>query len=169
MKGLPLLITLIGLCFQLNAQAIAYQSLPIPETRPGLDILLHYSSPRDEVIIQDGKLTHIARKFHYDESRPYVATPVAVTQQTVADGIPLNGRQLTALKEMIKGSDFLYLPENTYGAPEGDRSYDYSLRIKAEGHEKAVSYRSTPSYANAPAPFERMQEYIWKLVTEAEQ
>ncbi|MCB0570289.1 MAG: hypothetical protein KDC66_11015 [Phaeodactylibacter sp.] len=168
MKTLSVLAMFLVFGFQLSAQTLAYQSLPVPAVKPGLDILLHYTSPSDEVIVKDGKLTHIATTYHYDESRPYVATPAGVSQQAILESVPLNGHQLNALKDMINNSDFLYLPGSTYGAPEGQRSYDYNLHIKADGREKAVAYRSNPSYGNAPAPFERMQEYIWKLVTEVE-
>ncbi len=168
MKKLPVLAILIFFCIQINAQPLAFQSLHAPAARPGMDILLHYTTPRDEVIIQEGKLTHISKKYHYDESRPYIATPAGASQQLVADGIPLNGHQLNALKEMISSSDFLYLPEDSYGAPDSRPGYEYNLRIKADGREKSVAYHSQPGRGNAPAPFERMQEYIWKLVTEVE-
>ncbi|MCO6480221.1 MAG: hypothetical protein J5I94_26515 [Phaeodactylibacter sp.] len=168
MKVFPALITLLAIVFQLNAQTIAYQELPRPAAKPGLDIYLHYDSPRDEVIIQNGKLTHISKTFVYDENRPWETTPVDVATRTVANGVPLNGHQLSSLREMIRNTGIMQLPKQEYGAPAGQRSYDYQMRIRSEGQDRAVIYRSNPNFAIAPASFDRMKEYIWKLVTEVE-
>ncbi|MCB0587684.1 MAG: hypothetical protein KDD06_20500 [Phaeodactylibacter sp.] len=168
MRVFPVLIALLSVVFQLNGQTIAYQELPRPAAKPGIDLFFHYDSPRDVVIIQNGKLTHISRNYVYDENRPWVATPVDVSERTVADAVPLNGHQLKSLQEMIGSTGIMQLPEREYGAPAGQRSYDYQMRIRSEGRERSVLYRSNPSYAIAPPAFDRMKEYIWKLVTEVE-
>lgn len=152
-----------------SAQTIPYQELPRPAARPGMDLVFQYESPRDLVLVKDGKITHVAKIHHYDEERPWVATPVHISQQTVLDQIPLNGTQLQALLEMIQSSDFLYLPLNEYGAPQDERAYPYHLHVLTGGQEKSVFFYSNPSYAPAPVPFARLEEYVWKLVTEVEQ
>ncbi|MCB0595200.1 MAG: hypothetical protein H6557_24315 [Lewinellaceae bacterium] len=168
MKVFPLLITLSTFMFNLNAQTIAYQELSRPASKPGLDIYLHYDSPQDEVLIQNGKLTHISKTYVYDENRPWVATPVDVATRKVADGVALNGHQLNSLQQMIQNTGILQLPQQEYGAPGDQRSYDYQMRIRSGGQDKAVIYRSNPSFATAPPAFDRMKEYIWRLVTEVE-
>ena len=168
MKVFSVLITLLSFAFQLNAQQMAYRESARPASKPGLDIYLQFSSPRDEVVIEDGKLTHIAKTYIYDNNRPWVATPVDMTEQKVADAIPLNGHQLTALQEMILSTGIMQLPKQEYGAPAGERSYDYQFRIRSGGQSQAVTYRSNPSYAVAPPAFGQMKEHLWKLVTEVE-
>ncbi|MCB0583405.1 MAG: hypothetical protein KDD10_29270 [Phaeodactylibacter sp.] len=168
MRVFPVLIALLSFVFQLNGQGMAYPGSSLPAAKPGLDIYLRYDSPRDEVIVQNGKLTHISKTYIYDENRPWDATPVDVSQRTVANAIPLNGHQLNSLREMIQTTGIMQLPEQEYGAPSGQRSYDYQMHIRSEGQEKAVLYRSNPSFANAPPAFDRMKEYLWKLVTEVE-
>ncbi|HMQ48458.1 MAG TPA: hypothetical protein PKA00_13640 [Saprospiraceae bacterium] len=152
-----------------NAQTIPYQELPRPAARPGMDLVFQYESPRDLVLVKNGKITHISKIHHYDEDRPWVATPVHISQQTVLDQVPLNGTQLQALQEMIQSSDFLYLPLNEYGAPQDERAYPYHIKIITGDQEKSVFFYSNPTYAPAPVPFARMEEYVWKLVTEVEQ
>ena len=168
MKVFPALIALLIVSINLNGQTIAYQELPRPSAKPGLDLYLHYDSPRDEVIIQNGKLTHISKTYVYDENRPWVATPTDVATRKVADAVPLNGHQLNSLQEMIQGTGIMQLPAREYGAPNGQRSYDYQMDIRSGGQSRSVTYRSNPSYATAPPAFDHMKEYLWRLVTEAE-
>jgi hypothetical protein len=166
------ILSLIVLCstvaFSLNAQVIPYQELPSPESKPGIDLVLEYESPRDKIVVRDGKLTHISKTYHYDENRPYNANPVGMSSRAISESVPLNGRQLTALKNQIQSSGILSLPGSTFGAPQGERSYDFILRIVVDGQQKSVIFRSNPSYASPPMEFERMKEYIWRLVAEAE-
>ncbi len=166
MKVFSVLITLLIFSLHLTAQPMAYGEPSAPASRAGLDIYLHFSSPRDEVLIENGKLTHIATTYIYDENRPWAATPVDMSRRTVADAVPLNGHQLKALEEVILNSGIMQLPRQEYGAPAGQRSYDYQFRIRSGGQSRAVIYRSNPSYAVAPPAFGRMKEYVWKLVTE---
>ncbi|MCB0587280.1 MAG: hypothetical protein KDD06_18420 [Phaeodactylibacter sp.] len=168
MRVFPLLITLFSFVIQLSGQGMAFQELPRPASKPGLDIYLHYDSPRDEILIQDGKLTHISKNYVYDENRPWVATPADVSLRKVANEVPLNGHQLTSLQEMIQGTGIMQLTDQEYGAPNGQRSYDYQMDIRSGGQSRSVTYRSNPSYATAPPAFDRMKEYLWRLVTELE-
>ena len=168
MRVFPLLITLFSFVIQLSGQGMAFQELPRPASKPGLDIYLHYDSPRDEILIQDGKLTHISKNYVYDENRPWVATPADVSLRKVANEVPLNGHQLTSLQEMIQGTGIMQLTDQEYGAPNGQRSYDYQIDIRSGGQSRSVTYRSNPSYATAPPAFDRMKEYLWRLVTELE-
>lgn len=161
-------LLMVFFCFSLAAQVIPYQELPTPASKPGLDLVLEYTSPRDEVVIRNGKITHISKTYHYDEERPYVATPVGVSSRTIANATPLNGQQLNAFKEQINSSGIMNLSQKSFGAPYGERSYDYSLRISMNGRQQEIVFRSNPSYSNAPYPFELMKEYIWRLVAEVE-
>jgi hypothetical protein len=152
----------------LNAQVIPYQELPRPQAKPGLDLVLEYSSPRDEVMIKNGKLTHVSKTYHYDEQRPYVASPVGMSSNTISDGTPLSGQQLTALSNIINNCGILSLPQSDYGASIEERSYDYSFYIVNNGQRRNITYHSNPSYPHAPQSFERLKEYVWKLVAEVE-
>jgi len=168
---MKVVLSLIAVVFFVNAlpaQVIPYQELPTPESKPGIDLVLEYESPRDEVRVENGKLTHISKTYHYDENRPYSASPVGMSSRAISESTPLNGRQLTALENHIKSSGILDLPNSSYGAPQGERSYDYILRMTVNGQRKSVVFRSNPSYAHAPTAFERMKEYIWQLVAEVE-
>ena len=168
MKVLIAVVNMLCLVFTINAQVISYQEIPTPESKAGLNIFLEYTSPRDEVIISNGKLTHISKTYHYDENRPYVATPVSMSTNVIANKIPLNGRQLTNLQDMIRSSGLTKLQRQSYGAPHGQRSYDYTLRLEVDDRTYSYIYRSNPSYPHAPQQFTQMKEYIWRLVAEVE-
>jgi hypothetical protein len=168
MKMLIAVMSMLCMFATIDAQVISYQEIPTPESKAGINVFLEYTSPRDEVIISNGKLTHISKTYQYDENRPYVATPVSMSTSVIANNIPLNGRQLTSLKEAIRNSGLTKLQRQNYGAPHGQRSYDYTLRIEVDGRAYSYIYRSNPSYPNAPQQFNQMKEYIWKLVAEAE-
>ncbi len=169
MKVFSVLISLLGLALSLHAQVISYQELPRPASKPGLDIYFYFSSPGDEVIIENGKLTHIAKKQIYDQDRPWVATPAGVSRQAVADAVPLNGHQLNSLREMIHSSGFLGLPQSEYGAPSDQRSNLYQMYIRSQGSEKKIIYYHSPSSGQPPAAFRQLKEYIWSVVARVEQ
>lgn len=168
MKFILSLTATLVFTLTLNAQVIPYQELPRPQAKPGLDIVLEYSSPRDEVIIKNGKLTHVSKTYHYDEQRPYVASPVGMSSNTISDATPLSGQQLTALKNMINSCGIMSLPQSDYGASSNERSYDYSFYIVNNGQRRSITYHSNPSYSQAPPSFDRLKEYVWRLVTEVE-
>lgn len=169
MKKNFLATTFLALCtIMASAQVIPYQQLPTPATKPGSDLVLEYSSPRDEVIVQGGKLTHISKTYHYDHNRPQVAAPIGTSQRTVLNAEPLNGRQLTALEQGIHSSGIFNLTDSSYGAPDGQSSYDYRIKVRMNGQQRDIVFRSNPSYSYAPQAFEVIKDYVWRLVTEVE-
>ena len=167
----PICLLLLLFTFNslLQGQTNAWGEYTRPATKPGIDIVFHYESPRDEIIVKDGRLTHIAKNHHYDENRPWEDTPVAVSRQTLVEARPLNGHQLQALEEMIKSSNFLYLPKSEYGASSGEEANPYSLSIRTKEGSKTIIYRGTPGgYYQAPEAFKRLEEYAWKLIISIE-
>lgn len=146
---------------QLPAQVIPYQELSRPSSKPGTDTYLYYSSPRDEIVVKDGQLSHFSKNYHHGAGE--------VSLQSVAEGVPLNGRQLLALKDMINSSGLAQLDRRAYGALDGGPETESVLRVRVDGREQAVLFRSGPGHSSPPTPFSQISQHLWQLVTEVEQ
>mgnify|MGYP000633144007 CR=1 FL=1 len=160
MKEFSLIVFLTFLFFASSAQVIPYQELPRPASKPGTDIYLRFESPGDEIIIEDGYLTHQSKNYHHEEG---YAT--AVSSQSVAESVPLDGRQLTILKERIASSNF-YQARVTSGSRMGG---EHSLHIRTDQGENRLVFAGNPDYAGAPPAYRRIVDYLWQLIIEVEQ
>lgn len=166
MKKVGLLFVVLAAVLQLPAQVIPYQELDRPEQKPGKDLFLVYEGPQDRIEVHDGKITHTSKRYHPGDGG---AQAVQVSTQAVAEAIPLSGRQLTALKEMVQQSGLMQMPRPVYGAPAGQAAEELEIRVKMEGGKQYVRFRTNERFANAPAPFDYIRQYLWRLVTEVEQ
>ena len=157
MKIITLMVPLLALAFSVSAQVIPYQELSKPATKPGKDLFVYYSTPSDEVTIKDGKISHrskIGGSDGYEEAG----------RQTVAEGVPLNGRQLSSLKEQITNTGFFRAAATPY---RSDAAYE--LHIRTSQKEQHLAYEQDPAYSRAHPSFDRIATLLWQVVTEVEQ
>ncbi|MEQ8706080.1 MAG: hypothetical protein RIC19_19270 [Phaeodactylibacter sp.] len=168
MKKAVLLFALFAAYLQLTAQVIPYQELSRPEQKPGTDLKIYFETPHDLIVVREGHISHQSKNYHPGEGGGYSAQPVQYSAQTVAEGIPLNGNQLLALKDMVKGSGLLGLDRRAFGAPAQQSGEDYIIRLSIDGQERNMVYRRNASFPNAPGSFNQVSEYLWWLVTEVE-
>lgn len=167
MKVFGFSILLSVFCLQLPGQVIPYQELSRPAPKPGTDLYLYYSSPSDEVIVENGKITHRSKNYRRDTDDPYSATSTNPSKQSVAESIPLNGHQLSGLKQRVNNSGFFQDQPRRHRASSD--AVQYELRIRVDGKEQRMAFSSNPSYAGAPPSFEHITDYLWRVVTEVEQ
>ena len=113
---------------------------------------LEYISSFEKITIKEGKITWIRHSFHYDDERAVKATPDSISSQKIQNSVKVNKSKLNELYELIESNDFQSLsPE--YGAPQNERHYLYSIKVKNGNKEKMVLFRSNPSYEEAPPGF----------------
>ena len=158
MKVFTLLLPLMALVFSASAQVIPYQELSRPADKPGTDLYVYYSSPTDEVIIKNAKISHLSK------NGGTYGSSMDAGKQTVAEAVPLNGRQLGSLKEQITNSGFFGAASTAYLS-----NASYELHIRTNQKEQHLAYEQNPAYARAHPSFDQITNLLWRIVTEVEQ
>lgn len=125
---------------------------------------VHYHSWTDEIRIEDKHIKHTTTKYEYDN--PLSATPSEVIQSVIADAA-LSDQQWENLKNFIRNCGFEKL-DNSYGAPENERYYPYTLTINWGTEKKEVRYRSNPSYGEPPEVFNDVEKHLFNLSKEVQ-
>ncbi|HKK78800.1 MAG TPA: hypothetical protein VJ933_04190 [Phaeodactylibacter sp.] len=157
MKIITLLLPFMALTLSVSAQVIPYQELSRPADKPGTDLFVYYSTPSDEVTIKNGKISHRSK---FGGSGGYEE----VGRQTVAEAVPLNGRQLSSLKEQINNTGFFQAASTPYRVEAA-----YELHIRTSQKEQHLAYEQDPAYGRAHPSFDRIATLLWQVVTEVEQ
>lgn len=84
--------------------------------------------------------------------------------QTVAESVPLNGRQLSSLKAQIENSGFFRATSTA-----SRHRANYELHIRTSQKEQHLAYEQDPAYGRAHPSFDRISNLLWQVVTEVEQ
>lgn len=168
MRKAVLLFVLLAAGLPSFAQVIPYQELSRPEQKPGTDLKIHFETPHDLIVVQNGRISHQSKNYHSSEPGGYSAQPVQYSVQTVVEGIPLNGNQLLALKEAVKNSGLLRLERSVFGAPARQNGEDHFIRVRIDGEQRNMVFRRNDRFPSAPGAFNEVSQYLWWLVTEVE-
>ena len=168
MKKVILLLASLAVCVQLTSQVIPYQELSRPEQKPGTDLYLYFETPHDLIVVRDGYISHQSKNYHGSSPGGHSAQSASYSAQTVKEGVPLNGNQLLALKDMVSNSGILSLQQRALGAPAQQGGEEHIIRLNIDGQRKNVLFRRNASFPNPPAAFNQVSQYLWWLVTEVE-
>ncbi|MDX1667021.1 MAG: hypothetical protein R3350_07325, partial [Saprospiraceae bacterium] len=128
----------------------------------GDSLYIHYQSPFEEITVENGRMTHVGRIHHTPPEQPFVATPDSITVQKIIDDRKLSEVHMANLRSTLEQYEFMKL-DSVYGAPENMRFYPYTLRVKYEGREKEVLFRSHPAHEGQPLAFGRVQRQLRKI------
>jgi hypothetical protein len=123
-------------------------------------VVLLYRSPKSDIRIEKGRLSQINYTYTYEN--PASPIPTKRDQVIAASNKMIDPMMLAALKILVAESGFMELSDS-YGAPEGNRFYPYSIEVKYKGKTKAVKYRSNPQFENAPSSFRIIEVFLLNL------
>jgi hypothetical protein len=137
-----------------SAQFVAAQALDTAA------VVILYRSPKSDIRIEKGRLSQINYTFTYDN--PASPIPTGRDQVVAASNKNIDPMMLAALKIIVSESGFMELSDS-YGAPEGNRFYPYSIEVKYKGKTKAVKYRSNPQFEAAPSSFRIIETFLVNL------
>jgi hypothetical protein len=118
-------------------------------------LILNYTSPGQTVTIKGNSVDYSLISYHYKNQ--VSDTPDSVKTKELHK--TLSDQVLSDLKKEIRTSGFMLLKES-YGAPENERYYAYSLSIQLGNQKKKVIFRSNPSYRPAPEAFSKLEKTI---------
>ena len=121
-------------------------------------IHLEYTSSNKSIEIKDTSFSLTGIHNTYDNP----VSSIPSSSRSEERSYSLSKKEVYDLIKFIQDSKFFEL-ENTYGAPETERSYNTRILIRMHGKEKEVVYRSNTSFESAPESFSKIETYLLKL------
>ena len=121
-------------------------------------IHIEYKSPNKSLEIKDTSLVVSEKKDVFDNPVSSVPSSSKVEERNYTH----SKKEVYDLVKFIQDNQFFEL-NNSYGAPEAERSYPTKILVKMHGKEKEVVYRSNPSFESAPDTFSKIESYLLKL------
>lgn len=148
-KPNPLLYVLLLLC-------LAVPTLAEPITR------IHYQAWDGGVDVDLVERTLVRGEIQYEYPSEVSGTPSG-SSSVKHPTLKLTPEQVDDLRTFVEECGFMELDE-AYGAPPDDRFYPYEITVYLEGGKtQSVLYRSNPGYGDAPAAFQKLQDYLTNL------
>jgi hypothetical protein len=123
------------------------------------DLYLMYDSADDDIEIEARHIRHVRTRYKFDS--PMTVVPSSSQTEELVDA-DLTQAEYDELVRFIHESGFESLAP-AYGAPVDRRHYPYVLTVGFGDERKVVTYRSNPSYDEAPERFKRVKEYVLQL------
>lgn len=123
------------------------------------DLYLMYDSPDDDIEVSHRHIRHVRTEYEFDSPVSSVPTRARTTVLVDTELTPTEHAELIGL---VRRSGFESL-HPAYGAPVDKRHYAYVLTIGFGGDRKVVTYRSNPSYEQAPEAFRDIESHLLRL------
>ncbi len=124
-----------------------------------VSMYLEYSTPFNSIQIQNGLLIFSEISEEFDNPISAIPTNRSVQTRTII----MSDEELKQILEYIENLGFMSL-ENEYGAPQKERHYPYSIKLKLNNVSKEVIYRSNPQYDHEPEEFRAIGAFLSNLV-----
>lgn len=155
MKQVPLIAVLNPVALSL---VLAVLACTAPVRVAALEA--HYSSTSSRISVDGFSLTVVRMEHEY--ANPVSAVPSRT--QTFSSTAVLALEDLRPLEHTIRTSGFLQLPSSC-GAPENERHYPYTIRVRIDGKVHEVTYRSNPSFPGCPGAFHDVERSLQALAS----
>ena len=138
-----------------------------PTATPPLAIVYHFTAETtyENIEINQNKLTYTFFADTENKCAHWVAQNPCWTENDLqTKETNLTESEINALASLIRQTDFMKLGNTYGGAPEGERYYAYTLKVKLGDEAKEVVYQSFPGAGSKPEAFEKLEHHLHELI-----